>query len=160
MIFFKTTNFFDELDYRAVVIPVNCVGVMGAGFAFKSRQFWPQNFKIYRKACAEKRIHLGKVFVVEDVGIKIRPNSSYCLDNPRFFINFPTKFHWKEKSNLSSIELGLLDMKEKLSFLETGHVAMPAIGCGLGGLDWNTQVKPLVEKTFEHFEKDVYVHVH
>ena len=55
--------------------------------------------------------------------------------NPRYIINFPTKRHWRGKSRLEDIEAGL----ERIEEIRKRHIhsiAVPPLGCGLGGLDW------------------------
>ena len=68
----------------AVVNTVNCVGVMGKGIALQFKQKYPENFKKYKRACDNKQVVLGKMFVVKTGGTQ-----------PKFIINFPTKDHWR-----------------------------------------------------------------
>lgn len=63
---------------------------------------------------------------------------------PRFIINFPTKAHWRQPSKLEYIAAGLADLVRTKGRLGISSLALPAIGCGLGGLSW-TDVKPLIE---------------
>jgi macro domain-containing protein len=67
------------------------------------------------------------------------------LMNPRLIINFPTKRHWKGKSRLDDVRSGLQDLVEVLRQHKVRSVAVPPLGCGLGGLDWRT-VRPLIEE--------------
>lgn len=67
--------------------------------------------------------------------------------NPKYIINFPTKRHWGEKSYLLDIEIGLTALVAKVKELEISSIAIPALGCGLGGLDWQI-VKPLIINAF------------
>jgi O-acetyl-ADP-ribose deacetylase (regulator of RNase III) len=69
-------------------------------------------------------------------------------NNPRFIINFPTKNHWREPSKIEYIESGLQSLVEAVEQYEINSIAMPAIGCGLGGLDY-VEVKLLIEKAFD-----------
>lgn len=72
--------------------------------------------------------------------------------NPRFIINFPTKRHWREQSRIEYIESGLQSLVEAVEQYEIKSIAMPALGCGLGGLDY-TEVKPLIEQAFVNLPK-------
>ncbi|RYF37826.1 MAG: Appr-1-p processing protein, partial [Cytophagaceae bacterium] len=89
----------DILEARvdALVNTVNCVGVMGRGIALQFRKAFPENFRIYEAACARKEVRPGEMLVV----------STGELTSPRFIINFPTKRHWRGKSSLRDIEVGL-----------------------------------------------------
>jgi O-acetyl-ADP-ribose deacetylase (regulator of RNase III) len=69
------------------------------------------------------------------------------LHNPRYVINFPTKRHWKEKSKIEYIQLGLRSLVEEVDKRNIRSIAIPPLGCGLGGLDWQ-QVRPMIESAF------------
>jgi O-acetyl-ADP-ribose deacetylase (regulator of RNase III)/uncharacterized protein YwgA len=122
-------------DAEALVTTVNCVGVMGRGIALQFRKAFPENFKAYRNACAHGEIRPGRMFVVD----------LNRMMNPRLIINFPTKRHWKGMSRIDDIQAGLKDLLKVLRKYRVRSVAMPPLGCGLGGLDWN-EVRPLIEK--------------
>ncbi len=57
------------------------------------------------------------------------------LEGPRLIINFPTKRHWRGRSRLADIESGLDDLRRVLIERDIRSVALPALGCGLGGLE-------------------------
>lgn len=124
-----------ETDAEALVNTVNCVGVMGKGIALQFKQAYPDNFKDYEKACKKHLVKPGAMF--------IHPTGSFM--NPKYIINFPTKDHWKDKSKLEDIENGLNDLIEQIKNLNIKSVAIPPLGCGCGGLDWNI-VRKLIEK--------------
>jgi hypothetical protein len=56
--------------------------------------------------------------------------------NPQWVLNFATKDHWRDPSKLEYIERGLADLRRAILSLELSSVAIPALGCGLGQLDW------------------------
>lgn len=127
-----------EADVEVLVNAVNCVEVMGKGIALQFKQKFPADyFKTYKNACRNGDLRIGKVQVYS-LGSEIIP---------RFIINFPTKNHWREKSRIEDIESGLQSLAEAINFYEIKSIAMPALGCGLGGLDYQ-DVKPLIEKAF------------
>ena len=66
---------------------------------------------------------------------------------PRYIINFPTKQHWKNPSVLADIQAGLDALLVEVQRLNIRSIAVPALGCGLGGLSWE-QVRPLIEQVF------------
>ena len=63
--------------------------------------------------------------------------------NPRYIINFPTKSHWRENSKIDEVEAGLYDLQSVIREYGVRSVAVPPLGCGNGGLDWNI-VRPLI----------------
>lgn len=122
-------------DAEALVNTVNCVGVMGRGVALQFRKAYPENFKAYREACARGDILPGRMFVFD----------LNRLVNPRLIINFPTKRHWKGRSRIEDVGAGLQDLVAVLRQHQVRSVAVPPLGCGLGGLDWR-RVRPLIEE--------------
>ena len=117
---------------EAIVNPVNCVGVAGAGLALQFKRRHPDAFLAYRRACAERRLRPGRMFMF-DTG----------RDRPRWIVHFPTKRHWRDRSALGDIEAGLRGLAATLASHGIRSVAIPPIGCGLGGLDWRA-VRPLM----------------
>ncbi len=117
---------------EAIVNPVNCVGVAGAGLALQFKRRQPDAFRAYRRACAERRLRPGRMFVF-DTG----------RDTPRWIVHFPTKRHWRDRSAIGDIEAGLRGLAATLAGHGIRSVAVPPVGCGLGGLDWRA-VRPLV----------------
>jgi len=129
MIVYKPLETFSILDSQcqALVNPVNCVGVMGAGLAFEFKSKYPDMFWDYKAHCESGSMHLGIV-------------RYYPLDG-QYILNFPTKYHWRDKSKLEDIESGL-DYLIGLSVgLKLKSIAFPLLGCGLGGLE----PKPVVD---------------
>ena len=111
----------------AYVNPVNCLGVSGAGLAKEFVSRFPQNQTLLKEAAKKNMVCLGRVHLV---------NLPPGLHEPFWIINFPTKQHWKDKSELWLIEMGLLDLEKKIKSYSIPSIAFPALGCGLGGLDW------------------------
>lgn len=122
---------------EALVNTVNCVGVMGRGIALQFRKAFPDNFEAYKHVCDRKQLHPGQVFLY-DLG---------RLEPPRYVINFPTKRHWKGKSKLEDIQAGLEALIREVRTRGIRSIAIPPLGCGLGGLDWDA-VRPMIEEAF------------
>lgn len=120
-------------DAEALVNTVNTVGVMGKGLALQFKQAYPGNFRAYEAACRSGDVRLGSMFVW-DTGFQ---------GNPRFIINFPTKGHWRARSQLADVKAGLDDLRRVIRDREIQSIAVPPLGCGNGGLDWGT-VRPLI----------------
>jgi O-acetyl-ADP-ribose deacetylase (regulator of RNase III) len=69
------------------------------------------------------------------------------LKIPRYIINFPTKRHWRDNSRIEDIQSGLRALIEDVRRLGIRSIAVPPLGCGLGGLNWH-DVRPMIEKSF------------
>lgn len=124
-----------QCEADALVNTVNCVGVMGRGIALQFKHAYPENFKAYAAACQRKAVQPGRMFVF-DTG---------QLTPPRFIVNFPTKRHWRGKSRIEDIESGLADLVKVIREKDIRSIAIPPLGSGLGGLDWN-DVRPRIER--------------
>jgi O-acetyl-ADP-ribose deacetylase (regulator of RNase III)/uncharacterized protein YwgA len=133
----RTTGDLLKADAEALVNTVNCVGVMGRGVALQFKKKFPKNYAQYKKACDAQEVTIGKMLIFP-LG---------TLSNPRFIINFPTKEHWRGHSQLSYIEDGLEALVAEVKAHDIRSVAIPPLGCGLGGLEWN-EVRPLIERAF------------
>ncbi len=138
MIQYKAKGDMLDTNCDALVNPVNCVGVMGKGLALWFMETFPENFIAYRDACRQHLVQLRKIFVFE----------TGRLFNPRYIINFPTKHHWHDKSHIEDISAGLELLVKVIPEYNISSIAIPALGCGLGGLDWAI-VKPLMAAAME-----------
>ena len=126
-----------DADAQALVNPVNCVGVMGKGLALQFKQAFPANYATYRAACGRGEVQPGRMFVTE----------TGAHAGPQFLINFPTKRDWRSASRLDDIETGLTALVAEVEARDIRSLALPALGCGLGGLDWEA-VGPQIVNAF------------
>jgi O-acetyl-ADP-ribose deacetylase (regulator of RNase III) len=62
-------------------------------------------------------------------------------------VNFPTKRHWRGKSRIEDIDSGLAALVAEVERLGIRSIAIPPLGCGLGGLEWS-EVRPRIERAF------------
>ena len=114
---------------------------MGKGLALQFKQKFPTNYKIYKEACKNKTIDIGKLLLVDESN----------LERKKFIINFPTKKHWRNPSKIEYIEEGLKDLVRIIETQKVESMAIPALGCGLGGLEW-ANVRLLLEKYLSNLE--------
>jgi O-acetyl-ADP-ribose deacetylase (regulator of RNase III) len=132
-----TTGNLLEADVEALVNTVNCVGFMGRGIAAQFKRAFPNNFRTYETACHRKQVVPGTMLVC--------PTDQ--LTNPRFIVNFPTKRHWRGNSRMEDIDAGLKALVAEVRERRIRSIAVPPLGCGLGGLDWS-DVRPRIENAF------------
>jgi O-acetyl-ADP-ribose deacetylase (regulator of RNase III) len=137
-----------EAQADALVNAVNTEGVMGKGIALLFKERFPQMYSAYRQACVAGEVRPGKMLVF-DCGAALKP---------RFIISFPTKRDWRSQSRLEDIESGLAALVEEVESRKINSLALPALGCGNGGLDWET-VLPMIDAAFAPLE-DVRVMVY
>ena len=130
-----------EAETEAVVNTVNTVGIMGKGIALMFKERFPRNYEAYVRACARDEVHLGKMYVTENEE----------LFGPRWIINFPTKTHWRVKTQIEWVQEGLKDLVRIIDEKNIRSIAIPPLGCGNGGLDWR-EVRPLIASTLQNVE--------
>lgn len=123
-----------EAPVEALVNTVNTVGVMGKGIALMFKERFPKKMDEYSIACKAQQVVTGKMFITETCE----------LIDPRWIVNFPTKQHWRTKSKMEWIVEGLQDLRQFIIENNVSSIAIPPLGAGNGGLNWN-DVKPEIE---------------
>ena len=126
-----------KAEAEALVNTVNCAGFMGKGIALQFKKAYPENFDAYHEACNAGHVQPGRMFIFE-----LR-----SMLNPKYVVNFPTKRDWRANSRYEDIESGLQALVSEIRRLGIRSIAVPPLGCGLGGLDWN-RVRPMIERAF------------
>lgn len=114
----------------SIVVTTNSVGVMGAGIARQAAQLYPQLPGILRGICTD--VPRGCLHVPH-----VEPVSA-----DRNVILLPTKSDWRRPSRVSYVEHGLKWLVSWHS--ELGSIALPPLGCGLGGLNFGQDLRPLL----------------
>lgn len=127
----------------ALVNPVNTVGTMGAGLALKFKQAYPANFKAYIDACNRGTLRIGALLAFPEMD--------------KLILNVPTKTDWKEPSTIDYIRRAMSNLVYYLVENKTESVAIPALGCGHGKLDYQ-QVLPIIEEYLEPYKGVAYVY--
>lgn len=123
---------------------VNCAGVMGKGVALEFKNRYPQMFGDYKVKCDQGKVKPGQPYLWEDDSAQV--------------LNFPTKRSWRDNSLLQDVEDGLKYLAGSYEQMGIQSIAMPALGCGLGGLKWS-EVQPLIMKYLGALpDLDVYVY--
>lgn len=136
-----------ESNADALINTVNTVGVMGKGIALQFKKAYQNNYKAYVEACKRNEIEIGKVFIVKD---------SNLSSGTKYIINFPTKKDWRKPSEYSFIDAGLDDLVYVLKEYKIKSVAIPPLGAGNGGLEWE-KVKKIIEQKLENLDVEIIV---
>jgi O-acetyl-ADP-ribose deacetylase (regulator of RNase III) len=137
-----------ESDAEAIINTVNTVGVMGKGIALQFKKAYPDNFKLYVEACKNKAIDIGKLFVTREGNLNA---------TEKIIINFPTKKDWKKPSEYVFVEEGLNDLIRVINQYQIKSIAIPPLGAGNGGLEWE-RVKRIIEQKLNDCPIDILVY--
>lgn len=138
--------FFSQM--QTLTVSVNTVGVMGKGLASRAKYQFPDMYVEYQDVCKDKSLVMGKPYLYKregslDKDLADEPFSLPNLNAKKWFLLFPTKTHWKEGSDTKGIETGLEWLLANYQAEGIQSIAVPALGCGLGGLDWK-DIGPLM----------------
>ncbi len=116
----------DLLDAPADAIcnPVNLAGVMGRGLALQFRTRWPASYRAYRAALRTGQLGRGRIH-------------AHRLPDGRHVLHCPTKDHWRDPSPPELVRATIDAIGPCCARHGIRSVAVPPLGCGLGGLEWN-----------------------
>lgn len=151
MIELVSGNIFDTLC-ESMVVPVNVEGVAGAGLAKQFKDKYPYWYMNYHRWCSEDKSGIGKIHTYQ--GFK-----------EPVIISFPTKKYWKNPSKYSYIDVGL---EALVTLLDEGHgvfkepinsIAIPKLGCGLGGLDWDIVLYDYIYPYLNGHKVKAYIYI-
>jgi len=131
---------------KVLVNTVNTVGVMGKGIAKEFKAIYPEMFREYQALCESGELVPGKLFLYKT--------------SHKWVLNFPTKRHWRQKSKVEDIEAGLRTFAEQYDTFGVHSFAFPQLGCGNGELDWEMQVRPLMERFLGPLPVDIHIHTY
>ena len=134
-----------ESPAKVLVNTVNTRGVMGKGIALRFKRIYPDMFKRYRDHCEHNRLTIGKLFLYKT------PH--------KWVLNFPTKEHWRNPSRAEYIEKGLQKFVSIYDEVGINSIAFPALGCGNGELDYESQVGPLMEAYLGRLSIPIFIHL-
>jgi O-acetyl-ADP-ribose deacetylase (regulator of RNase III) len=130
---------------RVLVNTVNTVGVMGKGIAKDFKEIYPEMFREYQVLCERKKLDIGMLWLYKT------PN--------KWVLNVPTKKHWRNPSRPEYVEACLRKFVEIYPLYGITSISFPLLGCGNGELDWETQVRPLMEKYLNPLPITVFIHL-
>lgn len=119
----------------------NCQGKMGSGVAKAIRARFPSAYTQYVDLCSSKKpkelLGIAQIILADSVNKKFVAN---CFTQEYY------GYDLKRYASQEAIEKSLTEVAEFANKYNYS-VALPPIGCGLGGLSWDT-IGPIVEKIF------------
>ena len=131
----KNSNIF-ESQCQTLVNTINCVGVMGKGIALEMKKRYPDMFEKYKEYCNRGLIDIGSLWIYKHVSEN---------EITKRILNFPTKKHWKDKSEYSFIEKGMQKFVETYKDKGITSIAFPMLGCNNGGLEKDIVLEIMVK---------------
>jgi O-acetyl-ADP-ribose deacetylase (regulator of RNase III) len=140
----------------------NCQGVMGSGVALAVRKTWPYAYQRYQEMVAAHR-ELYHPDMSKLLGLSLIVNvgdDQLSRINSLFVANMYTQNYYGGDGRVyADLDAIYTAMNSTMVFCKGAELPLyiPRIGCGLGGLDWDTQVGPVVEQL--QLEHDVQVYV-
>lgn len=115
-------------DYRCIttnaILRKNGNAILGKGVALEARRRYP-----------DLEINLGKL---------IREYGNHVFKLCSELISFPTKWHWREDSDIELIKRSAQELVYLLKDDPAKRVLMTRPGCGNGNLRWSI-VKPFIQ---------------
>ena len=121
------------LPVETLVNPVNCKGAMGKGLALQFKHRFLGMNQAYQNACRNQSLRPGQCLLYET-----------GQEKPKSIVLFPTKDHWQHPSKLDYIDQGMQGLVTLIHSHDIRSIAIPPLGCGLGGLDYKMEVGPLL----------------
>lgn len=136
---------------QTLTVSVNTVGIMGKGVASRAKYQFPDVYVTYQDACRKKRLEMGKPYLykreasldIDLIDILDHPSEIQTINDVKWFLLFPTKNHWRQNSDRDGIEKGLDWLIKNQAKNNIESLALPALGCGLGNLEWG-EIGPLM----------------
>lgn len=134
-----------EVGADVLVNATNVMGVMGGGIALGFKNRFPDMFASYFDACRRREHTTTRLHVF--------------AEGPTTIVNLATKYDPRKPSKYSYVATGLKALRgwiKENANQRKFKIAVPALGCGLGGLDW-WKVNLLIERWLGGLKCDVLV---
>jgi len=127
--------------YQTLTVSVNTVGIMGKGLASRTKYQFPDVYVMYQDLCRRKTLRMGKPYLYKrakslDEELADESKTLPTSNDEKWFLLFATKNHWREMGNTKGIEEGLGWVRSNLKIAGAKSLAIPALGCGQGWLEW------------------------
>jgi O-acetyl-ADP-ribose deacetylase (regulator of RNase III) len=118
---------------------------MGTGLAFKISSKWPEAQKHFKQFARSQKFQGGDMFVVAPA--KNRPGIIYIATQPDMY-----------HASVSFLNRGLRKLARYCVKQQIESVSLSKIGAGLGKLDWEEEVKPLLLKHLADLDTSFFIY--
>lgn len=132
-------------DEKFIIHGCNSRGKFRSGFAKAVRELYPNCYKAYMSEYEKNGLHLGNIVVYLD------PKTNVTIFNAITQDTFG--YDGKQYVDYGAIKTALIRADDATV---GGRLAMPKIGAGLGGGDWNI-ISDLIEKCVVNNDPFVYI---
>ena len=143
MITYTHTPLF-QTQAQTIAIPVNIIGIMGAGVALEAKQRFPEILSLYAKLC---RDHVLTVDAPQCV-----------IANGQQLLLIATKKAYHFPSRIEYIDSGLSYLSQNYEEMGITSLSLPQLGCGRGNLEWE-DVKLVMVKHLSDLPIPIYIHI-
>ena len=148
---------------QTLTVSVNTVGVMGKGLASRAKYQFPDVYVHYQDLCRNRKLQMGKPQLYKreaslEHQLADDPSSLPNANAEKWFLLFPTKRDWRERADIRGIEEGLQWLTNNYAKEKIMSLAIPALGCGLGRLEWH-DVGPLMCRYLKTFDIQVAIYL-
>lgn len=112
----------------------NGYAVLGKGQALEAKQLFPgleKRLGEYLFRYGNRAFYMG----VHQLGERLTS-----------LVTFPTKHHYRDNSNLELITVSTYQVRSIADKFQLKKIYMPPVGCGLGRLNYEEQVRPILQK--------------
>ncbi|MCS7189910.1 MAG: DarT ssDNA thymidine ADP-ribosyltransferase family protein [Bacteroidia bacterium] len=156
----KGDMFFSSM--QTLTISVNTKGIMGRGLASRFKYQFPHVYVFYQDLCKRRVLRMGRPYLYKseepiEWTFLEEPLPSF-QGEPKWFLLFPTKSDWRDKADLDGISKGLDWIVENYEKEGIQSLAVPALGAGLGRLEWY-EVGPLIVRKLAQLPIPVEVYL-
>lgn len=121
----------------------NCVGAMGKGIALTFREKFPEMYKEYKLLCENDSFNLGDVFLYQ------------YADG--FIFNLGTQLTWRTPVDYEGLSNAIYKMFDIASSRKITPIALPRIGAGLGGGNWDSICNIILKISEKYNDVDLYI---
>ena len=121
---YRKGDLFAQTDVGAIGHGVNISGSMSGGIAVPFKNKFPDMHQEYVELCSSGDLKLGDVFVYHDDS------------TGKTVFNIASQQMPGADASLEAVETGLRKSLELALSLGIDSLAIPRIGCGIGGLNW------------------------
>ncbi len=132
-------------DYIALGVATDPQDAMGAGLALKISKKWPDVQKHFKQFARSQKFQGGDLFVVAPA--KNRPGIIFIATQPDM-----------NDVSLSFLNRGLRKLARYCVKQQIESVSLPKLGAGLGELQWEEEVKPLLLKHLDDLDTSFVVY--